>query len=367
MKFTVSREAILKPLQLLAGVVERRQTMPILANVLIALDNNMLSMTGSDLEVEIVGRIPVVGESESGEITVPAKKLLDICRTLPDSSELQFLIQDQKAILKCGRSRFSLSTLDASDFPNVEAGSNEVSIRCKQKEIKRLIDRTSFAMAQQDVRYYLNGMLWELRPDSLRAVTTDGHRLAMCDRSVSVDVSEVIQAILPRKGVVELSRLMTDSESEVELVLGLNHLRAITNDFIFTSKLVEGKFPDYERVLPNSDQNVLVGDRIELKQAFARTAILANDKFRGVRLALTNDKLTVTANNPEQEEAEDTVSVDYNGEELELGFNVSYLQDATNVMDTEKVRIFLSDTQSTSLVEETDTPDSTYIIMPMRL
>ncbi len=367
MKFTVSREALVKPLQLVAGVVERRQTLPVLSNVLIVLENGQLSLTGTDLEVEIVARITLVGDSENGETTVPAKKFLDICRALPEDAEIQFSLGEQKATVKSGRSRFSLSTLEANEFPSVEPGSNDLSIRCKQKEIKRLIDRTSFAMAQQDVRYYLNGMLWEVRPNELRAVSTDGHRLAMCTRQVPADVSEVIQAILPRKGVIELSRLLHEGEEDVELVLGANHLRASTPDFTFTSKLVDGKFPDYERVLPKGGDKIVIGDRSDLKQAFARTAILSNEKYRGVRLMLDEGQLTIVANNPEQEEAEDVVSVDYSGDSLEVGFNVSYLQDVTNVIDTESIKITLSDSNSSALIEEPENSDSAYVVMPMRL
>lgn len=367
MKFTVSREAILKPLQLVAGVVERRQTLPVLSNVLIVLENGQLSLTGTDLEVEIVGRLTLDGPSENGETTVPAKKLLDICRALPEDAEIQFSVGEQKATVKSGRSRFSLSILDANEFPSVEPGSNDLSIKCQQKEVKRLIDRTSFAMAQQDVRYYLNGMLWEVRSNELRAVSTDGHRLAMCTRPVPVEVSEVVQAILPRKGVIELSRLLNDSDQDVELVLGANHLRATTADFTFTSKLVDGKFPDYERVLPKGGDKIVLGNRSDLKQAFARTAILSNEKYRGVRLMLDEGQLTIMANNPEQEEAEDQVSVDYKGESLEVGFNVSYLQDVTNVLNTELIKITLSDSNSSALLEEPKDSDSAYVVMPMRL
>lgn len=367
MKFTVSREAILKPLQLVAGVVERRQTLPVLSNVLIVLENGQLSLTGTDLEVEIVGRLTLEGPTENGETTVPAKKLLDICRALPEDAEIQFSLGDQKATVKSGRSRFSLSVLDANEFPSVEPGTNDLSIKCAQLEVKRLIDRTSFAMAQQDVRYYLNGMLWEVRTNELRAVSTDGHRLAMCTRTVPVEVNEVVQAILPRKGVIELSRLLTDGEEEVELVLGSNHLRATTKDFTFTSKLVDGKFPDYERVLPKGGDKVVLGNRSDLKQAFARTAILSNEKYRGVRLLLDEGQLTIMANNPEQEEAEDQVSVEYSGESLEVGFNVSYLQDVTNVLSTEKIKITLSDSNSSALLEEPENSDSAYVVMPMRL
>lgn len=368
MKFTVAREAILKPLQLVAGVVEKRQTMPVLANVLLVLDGNLLSMTGTDLEVELVGRATVESASGDGEITLPAKKFLDICRSLPDGSVIDFILGDQKATVKSGRSRFTLSTLPATDFPAVEPGKNDINLKCKQGDIKHLIDRTSFAMAQQDVRYYLNGMLWEVRPDSLRVVATDGHRLAMCTRTISSEIQEPLrQAILPRKGVIELARLLTDAEESVELILGPNHIRAITESFSFTSKLVDGRFPDYERVLPKGGDKFVLGDRAELKKAFARTAILSNEKYRGVRLLLETNQLTIIANNPEQEEAQDQVVVDYTGDSLEVGFNVSYLQDVTNVLDTEDIKITLSDANSSALLEEPENSDSAYVVMPMRL
>lgn len=367
MKFTVSRDALLKPLQLVAGVVERRQTLPVLSNVLIVLDGEKLSLTGTDLEVEIVGRIQLEQPGDAGEITVPARKLLDICRSLPDGADIEFKEDNQKLLVKSGRSRFTLSTLPANDFPNVEDGPSDLSFTCPQKDIKRLIDSTAFAMAQQDVRYYLNGMLWEVTQGQLRVVATDGHRLAMCTRALDIQCSEKVQAILPRKGVIELARLLADADQSAEVVLGANHVRAVTADFTFTSKLVDGKFPDYERVLPKGGSRVIIGVREELKQAFGRTAILSNEKYRGVRLQLDAGQLTIVANNPEQEEAEETVTVDYTGESMEIGFNVSYLLDVTNVLNTENVKITLADSNSSALLEAPENGDSAYVVMPMRL
>lgn len=367
MKFVVSREALLKPLQLVAGVVERRQTLPVLSNVLLVLEGDRLSLTGTDLEVEIVGRVQLEEAGGSGEITVPARKLVDICRSLPDGSNIEFFQEDQRIIVKSGRSRFTLSTLPASDFPNVEDSPGNLQFRCAQHEIKRLIERTAFAMAQQDVRYYLNGMLWEVRQDQLRVVATDGHRMAMCTRAVALNTPDVIQAILPRKGVLELSRLLDDSNAQVDITLSSNHIRVTSEDYTFTSKLVDGKFPEYERVLPRGGNKVIMGSRLELKQAFARTAILSNEKYRGVRLLLSDGLLTIVANNPEQEEAEEQVTVDYTGDSLEVGFNVSYLQDVTNVINHENIKITLSDANSSALLEEPDSSDSLYVVMPMRL
>jgi DNA polymerase III subunit beta len=367
MKFVVSREALLKPLQLVAGVVERRQTLPVLSNVLLVLNGDQLSLTGTDLEVEIVGRVQLEQAGESGEITVPARKLVDICRSLPDGSNIEFYQEEQRIIVKSGRSRFTLSTLAASDFPNVEDSPGNLQFSCAQQEIKRLIERTAFAMAQQDVRYYLNGMLWEVRQDQLRVVATDGHRMAMCTRAVAVNTAEIIQAILPRKGVLELSRLLDDSTAQVEITLSANHIRVTSAEYTFTSKLVDGKFPEYERVLPRGGNKVVIGSRLELKQAFGRTAILSNEKYRGVRLLLSDGVLTIVANNPEQEEAEEQVTVDYSGDSLEVGFNVSYLQDVANVINHENIKITLSDANSSALIEEPENSDSLYVVMPMRL
>lgn len=367
MQFTIARDALLKPLQLVVGVVERRQTMPVLANVLLVLEEDYLAITGTDLEVEIVGRVKVESVADVGEITVPAKKLLDICKNLPEGSSIELVLEEQKVTVFSGKSRFNLSTLPASEFPAVEPDADDLVFNTQQKEIKRLVERTSFAMAQQDVRYYLNGMLWELRSGSLRSVATDGHRLAMCTREVHVDYDGVKQAILPRKGIIELARLLTEPDGSVQIVLGATHLRAHTADFTFTSKLVDGKFPDYERVLPRNGDKIVLGNREALKQAFTRTAILANEKYRGVRFLLTNGLLTVTANNPEQEEAEEQISVDYTGDDLEVGFNVSYLQDVSSVINTENLKMTLSDTNSSVLIEDPDNSDSLYVVMPMRL
>jgi DNA polymerase-3 subunit beta len=367
MKFVISREALLKPLNLVAGVVERRQTLPILANVLLVLDGDRLSLTGTDLEVELVGRIQLATPGESGEITVPARKLVDICKSLPEGSEIELSSAEGKVTVKSGRSRFTLATLPPREFPNVEDSMGTHQFTVKQGQLKRLIDRTSFAMAQQDVRYYLNGMLWELKEGQLRVVATDGHRLAMCSLPSKLDVPEDTQIILPRKGVIELSKLLLVEDESIAVVIGSNHIRATTTDFTFTSKLVDGKFPDYQRVLPKTPDKILMGDRLELRQAFTRTAILSNEKYRGVRLQLTSGSLQIVANNPEQEEAEEIVSVDFEGDTLEIGFNVSYLLDVLGVLSGTKIKFSLSDPNSSALVEESDEGDSLYVVMPMRL
>ena len=367
MKFTISRDALLKPLNLVAGVVERRQTLPILANVLMVLDGDRLALTGTDLEVELVGRVQLPAAGESGEVTVPARKLVDICKSLPEGSNIEFTAQDSKVTVKSGRSRFTLATLPAREFPNVEDSMGTHQFTVKQGQLKRLIDRTGFAMAQQDVRYYLNGMLWEIKGKQMRVVATDGHRLALCTLPGKIEATDDTQVILPRKGVLELARLLLEEEADIAIVIGSNHIRATTNDFTFTSKLVDGKFPDYQRVLPRSPDKIVLGSRLELRQAFTRAAILSNEKYRGVRLKLTKNSLDIIANNPEQEEAEEAVPVDYQGDSLEVGFNVSYLLDVLGVLSGEQVKLSLSDPNSSALLEESDAGDSLYVVMPMRL
>ncbi len=367
MKFKISRDALIKPLNLVAGVVERRQTLPILANVLMVLDGDRLALTGTDLEVELVGRVQLPEAGESGEVTVPARKFVDICKSLPEGSDITFSAEDGKVTVRSGRSRFTLSTLPAREFPNVEDSMGTHQFTVKQGQLKRLIDRTGFAMAQQDVRYYLNGMLWELKEQQLKVVATDGHRLALCTLPEKVDVNGDTQVILPRKGVLEMARLLLDDEGEIAIVIGSNHIRATTDEFTFTSKLVDGKFPDYQRVLPRNPNKIVMGSRLELRQAFTRTAILSNEKYRGVRLKLTDNSLDIVANNPEQEEAEEAVPVTYQGDELEIGFNVSYLLDVLAVLSGEQIKLSLSDPNSSALLEESDEGDSLYVVMPMRL
>lgn len=367
MKFSIARDDFIKPLQLVVGVVERRQTLPILSNVLISITGDKLALTGTDLEIEIVGQLSLSTPPETaGDITVPARKLMDICRSLPEGATLDFAQEDSRVIMKSGRSRFTLSSLPASDFPNVEEAAASCEFCIEQSTLKHLIDGTAFAMAQQDVRYYLNGMLLEVGEGLVRAVATDGHRLAMKSLAVPVASGEKQQAIVPRKGILELARLLSD-EGEVTVMLGTNHLRVCGDNFQFTTKLVDGAYPDYQRVLPKGGDKLLSGPREDLRQAFSRTAILSNEKYRGVRLLMSQGQLTLTANNPEQEEAQEDIAVDYQHGDLEIGFNVSYVIDVLNVLRGDQVRFTLSDANSSALVEDPSDDQAVYVVMPMRL
>ncbi|RUO81030.1 DNA polymerase III subunit beta [Idiomarina tyrosinivorans] len=366
MKFTLSRDEFLKPLQVVSGAVERRHTLPILANVLIQCDGNELKLTGTDLEVELVSAVQSV-DGDAGEITVPAKKLLDIVRSLPDGASLEFVAADDRVTLRSGRSKFTLSSLPASDFPNIDDWEGDSHWVMEQGELRHLMEKTHFSMANQDVRYYLNGMLFETDNSLLRTVATDGHRLAMSHCTVNQPGLPQRQVIVPRKGVVELLRLLADNDSEVELAMGNNHIRVKTKDITFTSKLVDGRFPDYRRVLPQGGDRIVVADRDLLRQAFVRASILSNEKFRGVRLNLQPSELCITATNPEQEQAEEQIEVEFNGEALEIGFNVSYLLDVLNNIDEDEVRLTLADSNSSALIEPASSDNSVYVVMPMRL
>lgn len=367
MKLSIPRDQLLKPLQQVSGVVEKRQTLPVLANVLMVVDAGKLALTGTDLEVELIARAELSGEFGDGEITVPARKLLDICKALPANADIEIKLDGQKLTLKSGKSRFTLTTLPANEFPNLEEGVGAFSFSINQKELKKLIDKTSFAMAQQDVRYYLNGMLFEVTPGQLRAVATDGHRLAMCDAHAETSNDDRMQVIVPRKGVQELARLLTDDDGIVTITLGTNHIRATVGNVTFTSKLIDGKFPDYERVLPKGGDKIILANREELRHSLSRAAILSNEKFRGIRLLLTPDLLRIQANNPDQEEAEDDLTVEYNGNSLEIGFNVQYLLDVLSVLDTTTAKLTLGDSNSSALMQDAENGRSVYVVMPMRL
>ena len=364
MKFSAAREALLKPLQAVIGVVERRQTMPILSNVLLVAKDGQLSVTATDLEVELVALADVETES-GGEITVSGRKLLDICRALPDGTVVNVSASGEKLVVKAGRSRFNLATLPAAEFPVIEDIKAGQTVRVSQETLGRLIEKTHFSMAQQDVRYYLNGMLLETGDGRLRAVATDGHRLALSQASLGGKVSEQ-QVIVPRKGVLELQRLL-GGEGDLDVEFGSNHIRIQLDGIRFTSKLIDGRFPEYERVIPKESSNELKADRGVLRAALQRTAILSNEKYRGIRLVIRDSGVVLQAHNPEQEEAEEEIEVEYSGEDIEIGFNVNYLLDALGAVDGEEVTISVQDSNSSCLIRQPGNDDSRFVVMPMRL
>ncbi|EHK9049877.1 DNA polymerase III subunit beta [Vibrio vulnificus] len=366
MKFTIARSHFIKPLQQVSGALGGRPTLPILGNLLINVENGQLSMTATDLEVELISKVTLEGEFEAGSITVPSRKFLDICRGLLDDAVITFVLEGDRVQVRSGRSRFSLATLPANDFPNIEDWQSEVEVSLTQGELRALIEKTQFSMANQDVRYYLNGMLFEIEGSTLRSVATDGHRMAVAQAPLSADFAQK-QIIVPRKGVQELVKLLDTPEQPVTLQIGSSNLRAEVNDFVFTSKLVDGRFPDYRRVLPQHTTKTLEASCDELRQAFSRAAILSNEKFRGVRVNLAGTEMRITANNPEQEEAEEMLDVSFEGEAIEIGFNVSYVLDVLNTLRCEQVRISMSDANASALVENVDDDSAMYVVMPIRL
>ena len=366
MKLTIQRETLLKPLQQVTGVVERRQTLPILGNVLVNATARELKLTATDLEVELQAKVKL-SVTEPGDITLPARKLLDICRTLPEAAEIDISIKRERALVRSGKSRFTLATLPASEFPVVDKIKSPHKFNAPQDELRQVIDRTAFSMAQQDVRYYLNGLMLEPDNGVLRAVATDGHRLAICEFPMDVGDSSGKQVIVPRKGIQELHRLLEEDTDTVEVEIGSNHIRITTQELRFTSKLIDGRFPDYHRVIPKDANKSLIIDREIFRQALTRTSILSNEKYRGVRLDISKNNLKIQAHNPEQEEAVDEIEVTYDNEPLEIGFNVTYLLDVLSAVESDAIEFLLNDANSSALIHKPGIDDCRYVVMPMRL
>jgi DNA polymerase-3 subunit beta len=366
MKIVTNRENLIKPLNMVGGVVEKRQTLPILANILINSDKEKLKITATDLEVELKTQAQVT-EGDDIDFTLPARKLIDICRALPEHSNISMEISGEKAIIKAGRSRFTLGVLPAKDYPSIEIDGAIKGFKVKEKILKRLIEKTQFAMAQQDVRYYLNGLLLEMSDGILRAVATDGHRLAMSEEGSEIGETEDFQIIIPRKAILELSRMLEDGDNEVTVEVGSNNVRIILGETIFTSKLIDGKFPDYRKVIPSgTDKHVVIGREV-MRQALQRTSILSNEKYRGIRFNFENNNLELLAHNPEQEEAKEELEIDYSGEKLVIGFNVGYLIEVLSTIEDENVILELKDENSSCLIRSEKSEDSRYVVMPMRI
>lgn len=366
MKFTISREVLLQPLSQVIGVVERRQTLPVLANFMLAARDGRLTVTGTDMEVELISSVPA-DISQDGEITVPARKLVDIVKALPDGANINFSVSDDKAILSAGRSRFTLSTLPASEFPATDQVETLENISVAEAALKKMMDKTSFAMANQDVRYYLNGLLFDFNGQQLRAIATDGHRLAICDLESSVDIAGDRQLIVPRKGVMELTRMLSGDENEVTLAIGRNHIRLVKGDTTFTSKLIDGRFPDYKAVVPvGADKQMLV-DKATFINALQRAAILSNEKYKGVKLEASGSTIKIIAHNPLHEEAVEEIEAELNFDRLAVGFNVTYLLDALMAIDTEQVSLELKDANSSCLVSAPDSDVNRHVVMPLKL
>jgi len=373
MQFAIQRETLLKLLRIVSGVVERRHHQnPILSNVLLTVGDGHVGLLATDLEVEVTAEEELLGNHAAEKITVPFRKLNDICKALPDGAEINFETQADRAMIKSGRSRFVLSTLPADQFPNLEtikeiANDGSCKFTISKKQFCTMISKTAFAMAEQDVRYFLNGMLLEVKQNKLYAVAADGHRLAMNCIDLQEQSLPPIRVIVPRKGILEIMRMVDEGGADLKISIGLSNIQVQSGKLIITSKLLDGKFPDYERVIPRDGNKVVIGHRDSLKEAFHRASALFSEKFRGVRLRMSTASLVVLASNPEQDEVEEDLEVDYQGQDLEVGFNVRYLIDFLSVVQSDLVRFTFSDATKSTLIEEVgEGAKGAYVLMPIK-
>ena len=366
LKIKTTNDKLLGPLQQVTGIVERRHTLPILSNVLISAADGNVDFLATDLEVQITSRA-ALGDGAEGSVTAAARKLYDILRSLPEDAEVSLEAKESRMTVRAGKSRFSLQTLAAADFPRmVEAKDASKTLTLPQKALKHALGLVQFAMAVQDIRYYLNGVLLSVDNATLRVVATDGHRLSFASQALGSDHGSV-EAILPRKTVIELIKLLGDTDDPVSLAIGSNQVRFSFGGLEIVSKIVEGKFPDYQKVIPTAHKNRIELDRVALAQSLNRAAILSNEKIRGVRLVFTKDALAIICTNNEQEEAEESLAVEYDGDPLDIGFNISYLLDVLNHVDTSTVSFSMGDSNSSALVQMPGRDDFKYVVMPMRI
>lgn len=366
MNIKINRETLLKPLISVASIVEKRHTLPILSNLLLEAKQNKIHLTATDLEMQISLSVDSATDGDFST-TIAAKKLLDICRTLPDSSDINMATNDSRVILKAGKSRFNLQTLPAADYPVMSKTQGESTVvAIGQKQLKDLLKQVEFAMAQQDIRYYLNGLLFEISANRLNIVGTDGHRLSFTSTELKQNY-EKQELILPRKTVIELIKLLDDSEEDVLVELASNQVNFSFGNIKLISKVIDGKFPDYNRVIPVGHQNTFTADRLSVLLAMQRASILSNEKYRGIRMVLSNNNLKLISTNSDQEEAEEELEVYYSGDALDIGFNVTYLIDVLNNTNSEQVVFSFADANSSCLITVPTNVDYKYVVMPMRI
>jgi DNA polymerase-3 subunit beta len=363
-----TRETLLKPLQSVAGIIERRHTLPILSNVLITRADDRLSFVATDIEIEITAAAAAEATGEAKAVTVGARKLLDILRALPEGAEVTMALADKRIQMRSGKSRFQLQTLPPEDFPRLAGPEGApLAFELPQRSLKAVLALVQYAMAQQDIRYYLNGLLMMVDAGELRVVATDGHRLAVATRELAARDIGKQEVIVPRKTILELAKLLQDTDDPVSIELSGSQARFRFDGILLASKLVDGKFPDYQRVIPTAHPKHLKIGRQTLGAALQRAAILTNDKFRGVRWVLGDGSLKITCTNTEQEEAQEELELDYSGEALDIGFNVGYLLDVLNNLDTEDIDVALGDANSSALITVPGRTDFKYVVMPMRI
>ena len=368
MKFTTEKNEIVDALQMGASIAERRQTIPILANLRIVARDGKVEITATDLEIQIKTLTEVKKVVEEGEITVSARKMSELCRSLPDNEALEFDLNNGKLTVSSKNFHADFATISALDFPELESKEETNSLSISSSALQRLLNKTAFCMASQDVRYYLNGLLVEYKGGEVNAVATDGHRLALAtsplDKTITIDGE---RQILPRKAVLELSKILRQENEDIKITFGNSSLSIQDENLDFSTKLIDGKFPDYEKVLPSGDPNSLEVSKESLQSALSRASVLSNEKYRGVRFALDKNTLKLTANNPEKESAEELLDVNYNGSPMEIGFNIGYLLDVLGTIETDNVELNFYGEESSCLIREPGNQAEVYVIMPMRL
>jgi DNA polymerase-3 subunit beta len=366
MILNINKESLLDPLQKVFGVIEKRQTLPILSNVFFCINDGTLKLTGTDLEVQISSNTSI-DSSDVFKTTIPGRKLLDICRSLPDESKINLDFGINSLILKSGKSRFTLRTLPADDYPLFDETNYTDQINIDQSILVKVFSKTVFCMAQQDVRYYLNGLMMEVVKGELQTVASDGHRLALSKNKLIDENQSISQLIIPRKAAHELIKLMEKHVGVVDLRVSKNSIKFIIGDVELSAKLIDGRFPDFNNVIPDESKHCFTINKLSFKSALSRVSILSNEKYKGIRLDLKSQLIVINANNPEQDEAEEEVVVDYDSEEMSMGFNSSYLMDALNVIESEDVLVSFTDTNSSCLLENPSDKSSRFVIMPMRI
>ncbi len=366
MKFIINRETLLIPLQQIVGVIEKRQTIPVLANVLMVVSDDFLTLTGTDLEIQIVAKIGIT-EAQAGSITVPARKLLDLCRLLPSGSDIQLEQQNDKVKVLSNRSKFSLSCLPSEHYPEFAESEMEKQFTINAGKLKNALEKTIFCMANQDVRYYLNGLMLNISNNKFKLVASDGHRLSIFEDKLEHETGFEARIILPRKGVLELYRLLDNLEAELTVMFSNNNIKITIGHLIFTAKLVDAKYPDFGKVFQQAFYEPISLPKLLLKDTLTRVAVLANEKFKGVTFDIAPGSMKISTHNPEHDEAEEDLTIDYQGELLSIAFNAQYLLDAVSNLDSDTAVLTIASNASSCFIDEPSQCEYKFIVMPMRL
>ena len=365
MDFYITKEEVVKSLNLTLGVVEKRQTLPILSNVLFEVDESSLKLTATDLESEISTTSTISNFKSGGKITAPARKLSDLCRLMPDLAEIHFFLDGDNLKIETESGKYNLSTLPSEDFPVFETEDAQSQINISSQNLKNLITKTSFAMGNQDWRHYLNGLFMMIDDKVITTVATDAHRLAMATSSLNEASSESTSGIVPRKSINEIGKLVGDESENVVIQLGQTSIAANVSGTTFVSKLIEGKFPDYEQVIPSGESSLLVVDRKNFSESLSRVSVLSSEKYKGVRIITKKNSLNISANNPEKEQGEENLSCEYQGEEIDIAFNVNYLQEILSTIDSEKIEINFFGSEKSCLITDPNSENLKYVVMPL--